>query len=189
MDLKRPNDHLRSKLKALLPEPLSDSPLLELLYIAELLILQDFIFPQILGQKIFIDLLTPWLLILFVFRSPARVLVVALFAILLLETHSGLPRGLFLCFYWILGVSIYFVRHHISWSSPLPWVTVLLLSQVMMAALETLSYWTQNLSPVFFSHTSVLSLILNSALSCIVGLYIVLNFRLDTLQGDRLARR
>ncbi len=185
----RANPFLSGQLRTLFPKPLADSPVLELLYIAELLILQDFILPQIFGHKLFIDLLTPWLVILFVFRSPAHVFLIATAAVLLLETHAGLPRGLLVCFYWSLGIGIHFIRQQISWSSPLPWISVLLLSQAGLAVLETLSYWTQNFSTIYFSHISFVSLIVNRLISCMVGLYIVLYFRLDTLQEHRLARR
>jgi hypothetical protein len=160
---------------------------LDFLYLAELLILQDLILPQVFGHKLFIDLLTPWLVMVFVFRAPWRMFTVAAGAVLLLETHSGFPRGLFACLYWILGVFLFYVRHHISWASFLPWALVFSLSQVLVVGLKSVSYWTLNFNSTFLIQ-SLLSNLVGISLSTIFGLFVIYKSRLDTLEEQRLAR-
>lgn len=189
MELTKSTRHIPNPFWKFLPRPLPDSWILDFLYLAQLLILQDFILPQILGPKFSVDLITPWLTIVFVFRSPARILAVTLIAILLLETHSGLPRGLFFCLYWILGISLFSIRHNISWASFLPWGVVFFLSQLLVACLESLSYWTQNFSPILFAGSSIFFILFKSFFSSLFGLVIIYQFRLDTLEEQRLARR
>lgn len=177
-----------SKFWKIFPRPVPESVALDLLYIGELLLLQDYIIPQFFAHKVFVDLLTPWMLIVFVFRAPWRMFLLASFAVLLLETHSGLPSGLYICLYWILGVTLYYARHNISWASFLPWGAVFLLSQVLMMGLEGVSYWTQNYSSFRYIASSFSHNFFNGLLSCLFGLFVVYKARLDTLEEQRLAR-
>ena len=189
MELSKRRNRLPSRIWNIFPRPLPEALGFDLLYLVQLLILQDFVLPQILGNKVFIDLLTPWLVIVFVFRNPLRIFTLGFFAVLFLETHSGLPRGLFACLYWVLGVSLYYIRHHISWASFLPWGVVFCVCQLLVLVLEFLAYWTQNFSPLSFISGSFFLSLFNSLLSCAFGLFIIYKFRLDTLEEHRLARR
>ncbi len=189
MELVKRRSRHRSVFWNLIPRPLPNSLAWDFLYLVELLILQDFIIPQIFAQKIFVDLITPWLMIVFVFRSPLKILSVSALAILLLETHSGFPRGLLACLYWMMGVCVYSLRHHISWASFLPWIAVFFLSQVLVNSLEAVAFWTQNFSPFSFFSFSFLSILVNGMLSCFFGLFVIYTSRLDTLEEYSLARR
>jgi hypothetical protein len=162
---------------------------LDFLYLVELLFLQDFILPQIFAQKVFVDLITPWILIVFVFRTSWKMFVLAAFAAFLLETHSGAPLGLFACMYWILGILLSYVRHHISWVSFLPWVVIFFISQVFVISFEGMAYWVQNFAPLSFLINAFFPKFLGLALSCVFGLFLIYHFRLDTLEEHRLARR
>lgn len=173
----------------LFPHPLPESPALECLYIAELVVAQDFIFPQIFGHNVSIDMITPWLIILFVFRAPSRVLLVATVAAFLLETHSAIPRGMYFCLYWMLGVFTFAIRHHISWKSPLPWLSVLGLGQVFVVILENLTFWTQNFVLPVLWYESLFKIILHILLSCCFGIFLVMNSSLATLEEYNLAKR
>lgn len=189
MELTKRRSKIRSQLWKLLPKPLPDSWVLDFLYIAELMILQDFVIPQIFAGEFFLDLITPWILIVFVLRSPLRMFTLGLFTAFLMETHSALPRGLFLCLYWVLGVTLYYVRHHISWASFLPWSVLFFISQIFIVVFEGISYWTQNYSS-FSLLTSIFGVnFLSGLLSCFLGVFIIYKFRLDTLEEHRLARR
>ncbi len=176
-------------LARLFPHPLPNSLALEFLYIAELVVIQDFVFPQLFGRTLSVDLITPWLMILFVFRAPLRVCLVAVFAILLLETHSAIPRGLYFCLYWMLGVFTFAIRHHISWKSPLPWFSVLALGQVFVVVLENLTFWTQNFVLPVLWYESLFKIIFHIFLSCCFGLFLVMNSSLATLEEYNLAKR
>lgn len=181
-------DGLPSKFWKIFPHPVPSSLALDILYICELLVLQDYVIPQLFAHKVFIDLLTPWLLIIFVFRPAWRMLLLAALSILLLETHSGLPGGIFVCFYWVLGVGLYFSRHNISWASFLPWGVLFFVSQVFLIVLESISFWILNYSSLFYLGASFSHNLLNGFLSCFFGLFIIYKSRLDTLEEQRLAR-
>ena len=189
MELSQRRQWKDRRLWVLFPKPLAQSFAWDSLYLLKLLIVQDFILPQCLGFKVFVDLITPWVLINFVFRSPWRMLAIASFAVLLLETHSGLPRGLFACLYWVFGVSMFYLRNSISWTNLLPWAAVFFVAQVGVQILEGLSYWTQNFTSQFFSLHVMIRIFLSSLLSSIFGLFVIYKARLDTMEEHRLARR
>lgn len=189
LEIAKRKNSLSSHFWNLLPRPLPDSLLLDILYIFELVLIQDFVIPQFTGQWLFIDLLTPWLIILFVFKPFWRIALLGALTSFLLETHSGVSKGLFFCAYWVLASTLFYIRHNISWVNLLPWAATFLIAQSVLITFEGISYWTHNLSLFSFVAQVFFPKVLSGLMSVIFGLFMVYKFRLDTLEEHRLARR
>jgi hypothetical protein len=103
---------------------------LDIFYLLLVGALQFSIIPSLLGRYVYVDLLTPWLVINFVNQSLARSTVLAVIGALIIETHNAAPAGLFICIYWITLNLIHLVRDTLSWRHATPWIATFVLSEL-----------------------------------------------------------
>lgn len=129
---------LRVFLRRIAPNPHHHEWSLSLLSILILAFLQCFIVPSFLGGHVFVDLLTPWLVVMFVHQPPIRSFILALFVALILETQAAIPLGLYFCAYSGLSSFLYLTRGHISWQNVLPWVVIFPLAELWIIGFEIL---------------------------------------------------
>lgn len=175
-------------LRKIFPSPLENSFFWEALYIIFFLVFQDYIIPQ-LFPKMYIDLLSPWILISFVLRKPLRFLPLSIFAVILIENHSSWPFAFFFTLYWVFGVFLSLFRQHISWTNFLSWGVLFSLAQLFILVMESVSYGVSKLGNYEGLPYYLVPNISGSFLSILFGLFIVYKFRLDTLEVQRLAQK
>ena len=84
-----------------------------------------------------VELLTPWLVAIFVMQTLGKSLVLLILGSLLLETHSAAPAGLYFCAYWMIAVAILLTRHNLSWRHRFPWLIVFTLAGSFIVLFES----------------------------------------------------
>lgn len=165
-------ERFRFVIPKLLPRPNSEYFLLELFYIYLIFILQESILPFIFPKLIHIDIITPWLTIIFIRQKLYRSVLFATFASYLLETHSSVPSGMFFCTYFISSVIIVYIRGALSWRHLIPWVVVYCISSLWVISFETFVFWYSksiNLEESTYWITQVSRLILSVIIGVQLG--------------------
>ncbi|MEZ4741722.1 MAG: hypothetical protein R3B45_04625 [Bdellovibrionota bacterium] len=94
------------------------------------------IMPSIFPDYIAIDLLTPWITFAFVTLNAPSSIIHAMLAALLIETHSSVPMGMYICVYWVLGSVIISFKENISWHMRSSWISLLIFSQTWVFLAE-----------------------------------------------------
>jgi len=97
-------------------------------------IVQYAILPRIVPNWLVIDILTPWFAVIAVIHPYPVALAMGALSALMVEGHSMLPAGTYLCINFIILQVVYLVRELISWRKREPWL-VLLVSSCVGAAL------------------------------------------------------
>jgi hypothetical protein len=95
------------------------------------------VLPSLTRSLVPIDLMTPWLVTVFVLETLPRAALLALFGALIVETHTAAPAGLYIVAYWVILVALYLTRGTLSWRHAFPWVVTFLLSQAWVIGFET----------------------------------------------------
>ena len=171
-----------SWLKNLKPRPLVDHNFYRLWYLVVLVLLQDFIIPDIVGPYFCFNLLTVWLIIHFVHFKPWPSISLGVVACLLLETHSSLPTGLYFATYWFIGVFVVLLRRNISWINTLPWLCTIALSELILITLEQLAHSSLTDIHPFQDKLIILELTGRIVLTCCFGFWLLRRYRLYTFE-------
>jgi hypothetical protein len=118
--------------------PSTGSILADIFWFSLLFTIHQHILPSILGPNFPIDLVTPWLVISFVVSSPSHSLLLWLVASSLMETSTIVPRGFYLCAYWLIFAAILLTRRTLSWKLTVPWVVSFFFASFCLGNFETL---------------------------------------------------
>jgi len=110
---------------------------LDFLYVLAIVLLQQGILPSVFGNRIYFDLLTPWLVVSSVRQSLFTSTFLAMVAALALESRSAVPAGMYICAYWILVNAVHFVRELFSWRHSVPWLFTFAIAGTWIAGFET----------------------------------------------------
>jgi len=106
-----------------------------------LIFLQMVILPQIDLGHFKLDLFTPWLLLCSLRMNIGRILMFYLISILIMETSSSAPSGLYLVIYSMIGITLYAVKSQISWRRTVSWLYALAAATTMQGLLEGVSLY------------------------------------------------
>jgi len=112
-----------------IPKPFSGSEGADYLYLIILATLQTAILPTLLPDYLMIDILTPWITLVFICKKSSSAVIQGFLAAILIETHSATPAGLYICSYWILGTAVTLLRGSMAWHSRVSWVSLIILAQ------------------------------------------------------------
>lgn len=140
----------------LTPRPLSESLARDAFHIVMILAIQCSILPSLTGDRFYIDLLTPWMIFIFVNASPWKILVLSAFAAFGLETHLSVPAGLYFCAYLVFAMIVIVIRNHLSWRRLVSWLTMFSLFSLWVMGLETFFSLlkvqdTEHYEPLYFA--------------------------------------
>lgn len=143
-------ESLRLIMPRLLPRPNDNGILLELFYLFVVFLVQEVFLAQLFRfDYMVIDILTPWLTIIFIRQRIINNLIYCLFVSFLLETHSATPVGMYLCIYSVIAVTIVNIRGTLSWRHFFPWMVVYGLSTLWVIGFETFVYRYADTIPMF----------------------------------------
>jgi hypothetical protein len=84
------------------------------------------------------DLFTPWLVLSVLRMSQERVLFFFAFAIMIMETSSSAPKGLYLVAYGMIGILLYLVKNQISWRRTVSWLYAMAGATTILGILEVI---------------------------------------------------
>lgn len=132
----------------MLPRPVSGSFGLDVFYVILIIALQVSILPSLISYSR-IDLLTPWLVFLFIGLSTGPAMILALLGAIALENHGTVPAGLYFCSYWIMGTLISLFKKNISWRNTLPWIATFGISQLWIVLFETFVFLVKTSNLLF----------------------------------------
>lgn len=186
--LEHPSPHKKGKLGFLvtplqtsnkfIPHPLRRELLPSAFYILILLFFQCFFLPNVFGENLYFDLVTPWLIIIFVYDHSWRAVLLSILAAVTIETQGAIPFGLYMCAYWVLGTLLFFVRSHISWQNFFPWLVVIICSQIWIIGVEELEGFLKvgffsSLAPeiFFYQWTRII-------LATLIGIFMIWNWHI-----------
>jgi hypothetical protein len=169
-----------SFLMRLAPDPHHEEWFFSCLGILILAFIQCFIFPSITKGSLHGDLLTPWLVVLFVHHPPVRSFFLCLLAALILETQAAIPFGLYFCAYGGLGSILYLTRGHISWQNVLPWVVIFPLAEIWIISFEILECLSKVGETEFFTMDFFVFQLLRIAFTLGFGFFIMWKWNIFT---------
>lgn len=137
--LENSNPTTAQKILSLLwPRPDCGSFPLDLAHLLLLAIIETTIVPHKTLGLFRVDILSPWLFVFFVFGPIHKTLPLAILGGLLQETRSTAPAGLYISAYWSVAVTVYYIRHTLSWRHASPWSITLLSFMAWIISFETL---------------------------------------------------
>jgi len=84
------------------------------------------------------DLFTPWLVLCVLRMSEERLLFFYAFAIMIMETSSSAPKGLYLVAYGMIGILLYVVKNQISWRRTVSWLYAMAGATTILGILEVI---------------------------------------------------
>lgn len=119
------------------PRPHTGRIWLDILYVLLLIALQESILPTLIGPKVTIDLLTPWLAVTFIRQHAWQATMMVILAGFFIESHLSAPAGLYICAYWIMANVIIQARPSLSWRHRIPWLVTFSLSMVWIIFFES----------------------------------------------------
>lgn len=119
------------------PRPNTGALAKDIAFVLVIVFLQTTLLPTIFGAGGVFDFITPWIVVSAVRQKPTQATIVAMVAAFTLETKLAVPRGLYLCAYWIM-INIFFqIRPALSWRYRTPWVVSYVLSAFWIVLFET----------------------------------------------------
>ncbi len=121
----------------------------------------------------FFDILTPWLVQLFVRARIPYALFFYFIASLLAETHSSISAGTYFCTYWIIGFIVVSLRSSIEWENPFPWWVFFMVSELWVMVAEAFVFSTRVEWSLFWSWNYFLVEIIRILASTALGIYFV----------------
>jgi hypothetical protein len=95
------------------------------------------IIPTVTGSWLAVDVMTPWLITVFVVEKLPRAALIGFIGSIILETHSTTPAGMYLCSYWVMLCVLQLTRATLSWRHLFPWVVTFLLGEIWVIGFET----------------------------------------------------
>jgi hypothetical protein len=129
---------LKDFLKALRPIPNQGVLWKDCAFLLVIVFVQTTLLPSIIGAHVYLDIVTPWLLISFVHHRLSNAIVLALTGALALEMQSAVPAGLYLSSYCIMATVINQIRPTLYWQHFVPWIVIYGASSLWVATFETL---------------------------------------------------
>ncbi len=156
----------------LVPRPATGSLALDIFYLVILLGIQFNVIPSLLFFH-HIDLLTIWLCYHFIVLAPAPALAMGLIAALMLENHSTVPEGTYICIYWILAIVLNLLRDHLSWRDYSPWLACFFIAGIGVFLFETIVTCVKTGDYGYFTLFIVAQKLLGITLSTLFGLALV----------------
>ena len=112
---------------------------LQLLMLMLSAVLQLAILPHLLPGYLLCNLLTVWVVVSAVLLRLAPAMAIALFAALLLETHSAVPRGLYLCAYGTLIGVLHMSKGLVMWNLHSAWLAVMVTAELWLLLWESIA--------------------------------------------------
>ncbi len=95
------------------------------------------IIPTVTGSWLAVDVMTPWLVTVFVVEKLPRAALIGLVGSIILETHSSTPAGMYVCAYWVMLCVLQLTRATLSWRHIFPWVVTYLVTEIWVIGFET----------------------------------------------------
>lgn len=96
------------------------------------------ILPSLFGAHLYVDIVTPWLLAVFIFAPLPRMLPLCLIASLAIEQRTMAPIGLYAAAYWSAACTLYVCRNAFSWRHQTPWLVSTLAASLWIVVFEIL---------------------------------------------------
>ena len=127
---------IRKVLPEFIPRPDTGRLWHDILFIFLIAALQFTVLPTFLGHHVIVDIMTPWLVVAFIRQSGPSAFVLALIGACIIETHSSVPSGVFLCIYLIMHSVVLSVRATLSWWRYVPWLVTFLLCELWAILFE-----------------------------------------------------
>lgn len=106
-----------------------------------LVLLQTVVLPQIDLGHLKLDLMTPWLVLCILRMEVPRAILIYVLAILVMETSSSAPSGMYLVVYSMLGIALHVVKPQISWRRTISWLYAMAAATTLLGFLEGLSLY------------------------------------------------
>src|SRR5690349_2126210 len=103
-------------------KPYSGKFFIDVVYLVLIGAIHHTVLPDLVGGAVFLDLMTPWLVTIFVAAPPWYAALFGLLGSLILETHSAAPSGMYFCAYWVICVVLRLTRSTLSWRHAFPWM-------------------------------------------------------------------
>lgn len=175
LDLLILRDRLRELPGQLRLRPITGRLWLDALFILFIATIQLSILPSLLQDVIYIDLLTPWLIYIFVKQTADRAWLLALVASLMIETYTLAPVGIYFCLYSLILTIIVAVREPLSWRHGTPWAVTIGLALAGIAIFETLIKGI-TLGTLAWPVTTYLAILARTIISWLVGMVLVFHF-------------
>lgn len=170
-------ESLRLALPRLMPKPNDNGILLELFFLFIIFVVQEVVLAQLFRfDYVVVDILTPWLTIIFIRQRLLSSIIYCLFVSFLLETHSATPVGMYLCIYSVIAVTIVNIRGALSWRHFFPWMVVYGLSALWVIGFETFVYRYADTIDML-SMTYWLSCAARVLIAVAIGMILSRNFR------------
>ncbi len=140
-------------------------------YILILGFLEFSFFPKILPSYLHFDLLTPWLVLVYISQPYFRAIMLGFLICITKEAHFIVPAGYFFVPYIMIGCLVFLVREHLSWEKNTSWVFMILIGQIIMTSLHiTINPINDSVSLTYYT-SQVLQFISSIALGFIIILY------------------
>jgi hypothetical protein len=103
--------------------------------------LQNVVLPSMdLGHLKF-DLYIPWLVICLLRMHIERAMLFFLLVILLMESSTAAPSGLFLVAYSIIGIILHILKYQISWRRTISWIYAMAAATTLLGSLEAMALY------------------------------------------------
>ncbi|MBC7532322.1 MAG: hypothetical protein H7318_12145 [Oligoflexus sp.] len=119
------------------PRPNTGALPKDIAFVLVIVFFQTTVLPTIFGSGGVFDLITPWIVVSAVRQRPTQATILAMVAAFTLETKLAVPRGIYLCAYWIM-INIFFqIRPALSWRYRTPWIVSYVLSALWIVLFET----------------------------------------------------
>jgi hypothetical protein len=127
---------LRTVAPYFIPRPTCGIRWVDFVYILVIGIIQYSVLPRMVPRWLVIDILTPWFAVIAVIHPYPVALAMGVLSALIVEGHSMLPAGTYLCINFIILQIVYIVRELISWRKREPWLVLLVSCSVGAALFE-----------------------------------------------------
>ena len=102
---------------------------------------QNVLLPSLdLGHLKF-DLYIPWLVICILRMQIERALLFYGLVILIMESSTAAPSGLFLVAYAMIGIFLHILKYHISWRRTISWIYAMAAATTLLGCLESMALY------------------------------------------------
>ena len=153
----------------LTPKPDTGNLGLDVFYIILVTSFQLAILPSIAFLPDF-DLLTLWLIFIFVKVNLSKGIFFAFIGALALESHGTYPSGFYVCSYWLMVILVNLIKNHISWRNLLPWHVVLIVSQAWLILFEVFVFSVKTETIMVFDSSYALGVFARLSIAVLSGI-------------------
>ena len=159
----------------------------DILWLAIVVAFNNHILPSIFGSHIPIDILTPWLVVSFVVGSPFQATLIWFLGSLMVETSVDVPKGLYLCAYWIILSTLLLSRKTLSWKHAVPWLVTFFFASFWIENFETLTIFLRQ-DPKQLDFGYFFGQLIRVTISCLFGMSVaqpwMTRFKGERVRGD-----